>query len=189
MQIWMTIPVLTWLATISWFDVKKREIPHSAWVIIPLACAMVYRLIMGDWQLVVLAVLVSLVSERSRLAKMTNLPFDGWSFWIPPLFLLAYWGIFANTVGTLGILGFWIAWELHCWGGADAVACIALVLLWPNIAFVIALLSVHLVAAIAATIYSLLREHRLHLHNLPGLPLLLATFLVYLIFSTQGILN
>lgn len=30
----MTMPVMIWLGIMSWFDIKSREIPHSAWVIV-----------------------------------------------------------------------------------------------------------------------------------------------------------
>lgn len=181
MQMWLVVPVLAWLSVISIFDLRKREIPHSAWVIIPLAAAMVYRLFAGEWQLVILAALVALVSERRRLADWTRLPLDGWSIWIPPLVLLVYWGMLANPIGALAIVGFWLAWELHAWGGADAVASISLALIWPELPFVLSLLGVHLAAAVGATAYGLLREHRWRLHALPGLPLLLATVITFLI--------
>ena len=149
----------------------------------PLLMAMVYRLALGGWQLVVLAGMVSIVSERKRLAELTRLPFDRWSLWIPPLFLFTYWGLLANPVGALAILSFWFAWELHCWGGADAVATIALVLVWPEMAFVVALLGVHLVVALGLTGYSLVCERRFRMHTLPGLPLIFATVLAFLTFQ------
>lgn len=183
MQIWLFGPVLIWLGVVSYFDWKKREIPHSVWVVLPLLMAMVYRLAAGGWQLVALAAMVSIASERKRLADVTRLPFDLWSLWIPPLFLLTYWGLLANPVGALAILGFWLAWELHCWGGADAVATIALVLVWPAMTFVVALLVVHLVVALGMTGYSLVWEKRWRLHTIPGLPLIFATVLAFLTFQ------
>lgn len=68
-------------------------------------------------------------------------------------------------------------------GGADAVATIALVLVWPAMAFVVALLVVHLVVALAMTGHSLAREKRWRLHTIPGLPLIFATVLAYLTFQ------
>ena len=180
MEIWMTLPVLIWLGIMSWFDVKSREIPHSAWVIVPFIGALIYRIILGGWQLVALSILVALVSERARLTKLTKLNLDRLVFWLPPLAVVGYFTLSINPIGSLAILGFWIAWELHCWGGADAVSSITLALLWPDRALVIALLLVHLVAALAATVYSLIRENRFRVHTLPGLPLLFATVVVFL---------
>jgi hypothetical protein len=181
MEFWLIGLVLIWLGIISYFDLRKREIPHSAWVALPWLAAMMFRLLEGGWQLVLLSAMVALVSERKRLAEATHLPLDEWGIWIPPLFLFSYWALLANPVGALSILGFWLTWELHGWGGADAVASITLVLLWPAMAFVIALLGVHLVAALGSTVYGLIHEKRWRLHSLPGLPLILATVLVFLI--------
>lgn len=180
MEIWIIGAVLIWLGIISYFDLRKREIPHSAWVVLPWLAVMMLRLLQGGWQMVLLSAMVALVSERKRFAELTKLPLDGWSIWIPPLFLFTYWALITNPVGALSILGFWLAWELRAWGGADAVASIALVLLWPELAFVIALLGVHLAAALASTAYGLIRDKRWQLHSLPGLPLILATVLAFL---------
>jgi hypothetical protein len=45
------IPVLLWLGVVSWFDIREHEIPHSAWVIIPLVLAIIYRVYweIGHW--------------------------------------------------------------------------------------------------------------------------------------------
>ncbi len=179
MQIALTFSVVTWLGIVSWFDIRKREIPHSAWVVIPFIAALIYRTWHGGWQLMALAILVAVISERSRLAEWSHLPLDGWSFWIPLIVLFTYWGVRVSPVGALAILGFWGAWEFRLWGGADAVAAIILALLWPDQFLVLALLAVHLVAVVVATLISLIQEHRLRLHVLPGLPLLFVTVLVY----------
>ena len=61
--------VILWLAVVSWFDLRKGEVPPSLWVIIPLALAGAYRAWQGGWQLVVLTGLVALISERERISK------------------------------------------------------------------------------------------------------------------------
>ena len=131
MQIVMTLAVMTWLGIVSWFDIRKREVPHSAWVVIPFIAALLFRVWQGGWQLMALAIVVAVISERSRLAEWTHLSLDGWSFWTPLIVLFTYWGVQANPSGALAILGFWGAWDLRFWGGADAVAAIVLALLWP----------------------------------------------------------
>ena len=73
MDTWVMGIVLTWLAIISWFDLKKREVPHTAWVVVPLVCAMMYQVVAGDWRLTFLSVIVAMTSERQRLAKLTEL--------------------------------------------------------------------------------------------------------------------
>jgi len=62
----LLILVVVWLGIVSWFDIRKSEIPHSVWVIIPLFGACFYRTWQGNWALVLLTVLVAAVSERER---------------------------------------------------------------------------------------------------------------------------
>ena len=61
------ILVVVWLGIVSWFDIRKSEIPHSAWVIIPLIGACFYRTWQGNWVLVLLTILVAAVSERENI--------------------------------------------------------------------------------------------------------------------------
>ena len=166
--------VVTWLGIVSWFDIRKNEIPHSAWVVIPLIGAGLYRIWQGDWTLVLLAAVVAAVSERYRISKAF-----GWEelsriiTWLPLLFLGAFLSIQSSPLSALAIIGFWAAWELKWWGGADAVAAIAIILIYPEIAFILAFLSVHAITAIMLTIRSLIKEKTARLHRIPGLPLIL----------------
>ena len=166
--------VVTWLGIVSWFDIRKSEIPHSAWVVIPLIGAGLYRIWQGDWTLVLLAAVVAAVSERYRISKAF-----GWEelsriiTWLPLLFLGAFLSIQSSSLSALAIIGFWAAWELKWWGGADAVAAIAIILIYPEIAFILAFLIVHAITAIMLTIRSLIKEKTARLHRIPGLPLIL----------------
>ena len=166
--------VVTWLGIISWFDIRKSEIPHSAWVVIPLIGAAIYRISQGDWTLVLLAGVVAAVSERYRISQA----FD-WEelsriiTWLPLLFLGVFLSIQSPPLSALAIIGFWVAWELKWWGGADAVAAITITLIYPQIAFILAFLIVHVIATIILTIRSLIKEKTVRLHRIPGLPLIL----------------
>ncbi len=182
MELWVLMIVLIWLGIVSWFDLRTREVPHMAWVVVPLLGAMVYQTTLGGWRLVFLTLFVALASERQRLAKLTELNIDQIFFWVPFLFAGVYLAGSFNPIGAMAIVGFWIAWELHCWGGADAVASIALVLVWPDLSFVLALLAVHLLVALVATGVSLLKEKKLRLHQMPGLPLLLFSVVLRALF-------
>ena len=134
--------VVTWLGIVSWFDIRKNEIPHSAWVVIPLIGAGLYRIWQGDWTLVLLAAVVAAVSERDRISQAF-----GWEelsriiTWLPLLFLGGFLSIQSSPLSALAIIAFWAAWELMWWGGADAVAAIAIILIYPEIAFILDLLS------------------------------------------------
>ena len=103
--------VVIWLGIVSWFDIRKSEIPHSAWVVIPLIGAGLYRIWQGDWALVLLAVLVAAVSERYRISQAF-----GWEelsriiTWLPLLFLGAFLSIQSSPLSALAIIGFWVAW-------------------------------------------------------------------------------
>jgi hypothetical protein len=171
--------VVTWLGIVSWFDIRKNEIPHSAWVVIPLIGAGLYRIWQGDWTLVLLAVLVAAVSERDRISQAF-----GWEelsriiTWLPLLFLGAFLSIQSSPLSALAIIGFWAAWELKWWGGADAVSAITVCLIWPGKFFIISFLVIHLIVVIVSGLVSMVREQKIKLHRLPGLPILLASVLI-----------
>ena len=168
--------VVIWLAMVSWFDIRKSEIPHSAWVIIPIILASAYRIWQGGWPLVLLTAFVVVVSERERISNLFQMDELGRIItWFPPLFLGAYFAIQLSPIAALAIIGFWAAWELKWWGGADAVAAITVCLIWPGIFFIISFLAIHLIVAIASGLVSMVREQKIMLHRLPGLPILLAS--------------
>jgi hypothetical protein len=166
--------VVTWLGIVSWFDIRKNEVPHSAWVVIPLIGAGLYRIWQGDWTLVLLATVVAAVSERYRISQAF-----GWEelsriiTWLPLLFLGAFLSIQSLPLSALAIIGFWAAWELKWWGGADAVAAITIIMIYSEIDFILAFLIVHAIATIMLTIRSLVKEKSVRLHRIPGLPLIL----------------
>jgi hypothetical protein len=168
------ILVVVWLGIVSWFDIRKSEIPHSTWVIIPLIGACFYRIWQGNWALVLLTILVASVSERERISQLF-----GWEeigkmiTWFPLLFLGVYLSVQTSPFATLAIIGFWAAWELKWWGGADAVATMTIILIYPEITFILAFLIVHVIVTIGLAIRSLVKENKVRLHRIPGLPLLL----------------
>lgn len=181
MEIFFYGLIFTWLALVSWFDLRKREVPHSAWTVVPLVCAAVYQAVVGDWRLSFLTGIVALASERQRLAKLSELRVDTIFFWIPWLLGSLYAAASHNPVGAIAIVAFWAAWELRCWGGADAVTAITLTLIWPDMRLVIAVLIVHAFVAAIASLDSLIRERKLRVHHFPGLPLLLFSAVLRLI--------
>ena len=180
--------VVTWLGIVSWFDIRKSEIPHSAWVVIPLIGAGLYRILQGDWTLVLLAAVVAAVSERYRISQAF-----GWEelsriiTWLPLLFLGAFLSIQSSPLSALAIIGFWVAWEMKWWGGADAVSAINVCLIWPSEIFIFAFLATHLIVVLALDLDSVIREKKISLHRLPGLPILLASVIflkISLVFLT-----
>jgi hypothetical protein len=179
METLVLILTLLWLGLVSWFDLRTKQVPHSAWVIVPFVVAIFYRIAYSNWELAVLTILVAFASERKRLAQVSGIElFSSFYMWLPLLGVSFLRAGAVNPLAAVAILSFWVAWELHIWGGADAVASITLMLLWPDRMLVVALLGVHLVAALVVTIGTLIRERRWKLHAIPGLPLLLLTVLL-----------
>lgn len=171
--------VVTWLGIVSWFDIRKSEIPHSAWVVIPLIGAAVYRILQGNWTLVLLAGVVATVSERNRISQAFGLEeLSRIITWLPLLFLGVILSIQSSPLSALAIIGFWVAWELKWWGGADAVSAIAVCLIWPSEIFTFAFLAIHLIVVLGLGLMSAIREKKIRLHRLPGLPILFGSVIL-----------
>jgi len=172
--------VVTWLGIVSWFDIRKSEIPHSAWVVIPLIGAGLYRILQGDWRLVLFALLVAAVSERERLSQpLHRREISKIILWFPVIFIGLFFAIQLSPIAAIATLGFWIAWELKWWGGADAVSAITLILINPNTTYILAFLGVHVIAMLVLTFISLMKSKSVKLHKIPGLPLLLLSVIFY----------
>lgn len=170
--------VVAWLGIVSWFDIRKNEIPHSAWVIIPIILAGAYRVWQGGWVFVFLAAVVVAVSERERISNLFQIDEIERIFpWLPLVSLGLLFAIQLSPIVALAIIGFWVAWELKWWGGADATAAITIILIYPGLAFILALLGVHIVVTIGLAIRSLMKDNTFKLHKIPGLPLLLLAVL------------
>lgn len=187
MDLLIFIPVLIWLAIISWFDLRKSEIPHSAWVIVPFCLSILYRVASGTWSLVLLAVLIASISERALIAKYSRFSLIGQiKAWIPLLLPIVWCSIQFFPIATLAILAFWVAWELGWWGGADATTGITLFLIWPTVELFMLFGLVNLGAVIILSFFSIIREKRLKLHHLPGLPLLFLSLFLYHLSALCG---
>lgn len=169
----MRFTVILWLMVISWFDLRKSEIPHSAWVVIPLGMAILCRAVLGTWSLVLLALIIAAASERVFISRLLRLDvFLHVRSWIPLLISTLWWSFPIHPFASLSILAFWIAWEFGWWGGADATAAICLFLILPASTMMASFVLVHLVIVAILAVRSLIVERRLRLHRLPGLLLL-----------------
>lgn len=148
----VSIVALIWLIAIAMFDIRDRRIPHLLWTAIPLALAAVYRLASGRLQMVVLAaVFAVIVSERRQLKNRIV----EWIVLITALIFFLWILTTAESLVALGLIGicvFWLSWEMRWIGGADAMALITCILLWPGMAFVIAYLVAGLIWSIGARV-------------------------------------
>jgi hypothetical protein len=128
--LWIATPVLLWLAILSYFDWKTCQVPQIAWVFLPHLAASTYRVLSGEWALAALASVTILASERGRLpAKWRR---AGTTLVAPVIILLIWMGGIPLETISLAMVGFWLVWELHAWGGADTLTAIVLLLLWPE---------------------------------------------------------
>ncbi len=84
--------------------------------------------------------------------------------YLPGLLLALFWAHEQNIIGALAVIGFWIAWELNWWGGADAVTAITLCLIWLTLDYLLALLIINAVAVAFLSIFSLINERKVKLH-------------------------
>jgi len=173
----ISIAALIWLITIAVFDIRERKVPHMAWTGIPMLVAAVYRLLSGQHGMIVAAAaVVVLVSERRHLQQKllegiilaAGILIVGW---------LLLTGEFIAGMGIIGVIVFWVSWERKYIGGADAMALITCLILWPGIEFVIAYL-------VAGLVWSLIIRIRqggwLKGHESPGLAIVAAAAILYL---------
>lgn len=133
---------LAWLTPLAGYDIRHREVPHIAWVGIPALAMLVVAGLRGDGALSVLTALLMLVSEAPRLGKGARLA--SWIVAAISLPLCVAWTAPESLPGALFIIGSWIMFELSWWAGADALAAIALALLWPNLTLVACVAAGHL---------------------------------------------
>jgi hypothetical protein len=180
--LWVAAPVSIWLAILSYFDWKTRQIPQIAWVFLPCLAAITYRVLSGGGALAALAAVTILASERGRLP--TKWRRAGTTLAAPVIILLIWMGGMPLVTISLAVIGFWLAWELHAWGGADTLTAIALLLLWPDIRFLVAVLAIHLVVVVSLQIVRRKQPHNSgSIQWIPGIPLLMISTFSYLLWS------
>jgi Flp pilus assembly protein protease CpaA len=117
--------LLGWLGTCVFFDLRSRQVP-TLLTVIPLIMAAAWRLFQGGWQLVLLTVVLTLLSD---------LP---WAKWRVPFGCtaaitgLSIAGSPDEVYAMLVVFAVWALWEIGATGGADAKIIFALVLLFAN---------------------------------------------------------
>ncbi len=144
---------LAWLIPLAHYDLRKREVPHIAFVAVPLALAALAEAWRGGWTLALMAVTLVAMTERARLWPALHRPAlaGGLAICAGLLALQCNVSPFELAPGAISLIGFWLAYELGWWAGADALAAMALALLWPDdIRLLVSLAAAHIVAALAA---------------------------------------
>jgi hypothetical protein len=137
---------LAWLIPLAVYDLRKREVPHIAFVAVPCGLAVLTVFLRGDWTLGALTLLVVAASERHHLPK----PFGAIAFGVALIGCVAllFFTPFEQTPGAIAIIGFWLAYELGWWAGADALAAMTLAAMWPDVRLLVSLAAAHMVTAI-----------------------------------------
>ena len=126
-----TAQVILWIALLAWlgacvvFDLRSRQVP-ALLTLPPLILAALWRLLHGDWPMVMLVVALILISDVPQ-AK-----------WHIPLACLVSLVALSSTRSSgsiyamLVIFAVWAMWESGATGGADAKIIITLVLLFAD---------------------------------------------------------
>lgn len=144
-KFWLELLVLVWLIPLAAYDLQRKEVPHMACVGVPCLAAMVYGVAVGAWQVSVVAALVVAASERHAIRSR-----QARRWLLVATLLIVCLLVFASgeaAPGAIAVLGFWLAYELGWWAGADAMTAITLALLWPDIRLLVVLSLAHLSVA------------------------------------------
>ncbi len=196
-EYWLELLVLVWLVPLAVYDLQRKEVPHMACVGVPCLAAMVYAVAAGTWQVSVVGALVVAASERNAIRSRQA---RRWLL-VATLLIVCLLVLASGEAapGAIAVLGFWLAYELGWWAGADAMAAIALALIWPSIWLLVSLAGAHIavwaVVWLARNLQASLRRdgngdvgmrlppHTSHGTTFPGLPVI--TLTVILLFLTE----
>jgi len=144
-QVILGAVLLAWLGTCVFFDLRTRQVPTLI-TVIPLILVAAWRLFQGGWQLVLLTIALTLLSD---------LPQAKWRIPLGCCAAIVGLSIAASpdeVYAMLVIFAVWALWEIGATGGADAKIIIALVLLFGNRLLFIPIVLVGGVQGLAALI-------------------------------------
>jgi phosphatidylserine synthase len=176
----VSLIALCWLIAIAVFDIRQRKVPNPYWTGIPILAAIVFRVLSGaEGWMAAAAVVTVIISERRHLEHkgLEALALAAGGVMIALIFFSV------NTLtqaGIAGILVFWISWELHYIGGADAMTLITCVLLWPSTDFLLAYLAAGLIWSLGVRI----KEGGWRKsHSVPGLAIVALAGIFFLLYQ------
>ncbi len=107
------------------YDLRTRQVP-AVLTIPPLILAALWRLFQGGWQMVLLVIALTLISDLPRLNWRIPLAC------LASILALSINGAPENIYATLVIFAAWALWEIGATGGADAKLIISLVMIFGN---------------------------------------------------------
>jgi hypothetical protein len=176
----ISLIALVWLIAIAVFDIRTRQVPSPLWTGIPMLAALAIRVLSGTAQLIALVAVVTVVVSERRHLKHRGLEALALAAGILAIVLIFFVADIPTQSGIAGVLVFWVSWELHYIGGADAMTLITCVLLWPNIEFVLAYLAAGLIWSAGVRIKE---GGWLKGHWVPGLAIVATAAIFYLVYQ------
>lgn len=174
----LSIAVLGWLAAAALGRRAGIKV-GTAWTWIPMLLAVIYRIISGRAVMVVTAAaIVLLLSERRHLKQKL---LEG--IILAAGILVVGWLMFTTEItagmGIVGVIIFWIGWEMHMIDGADAMTLITCQIVWPGIEFLMA----YLVAGLIWALVLRIREGGwLKTHAAPGMAVIASGAALYILW-------
>ena len=124
-QVILLFLLMAWLSACMIFDLRSRQVP-ALLTIPPLIISALSRLLQGEWPLVLLVVVLTLISD---------LTWPKWSIslaCLATILALSVPGPSESIYAVLVIFAAWALWEIGATGGADSKLIISLVLLFGN---------------------------------------------------------
>jgi len=176
----ISLAALGWLIAVAVFDIRTRQVPSPYWTGIPLLLAGAYRVLSGPSALIAAAAAVAVAVSERRHLHHKGLEVLTLAAGIVALVLIFFLADVGTQNGIIGVVVFWVSWELHYIGGADAMALITCVLIWPQIEFVLAYLAAGLVWSLGARIK---QGGWLKAHPVPGLAIIATAGIFYLLYQ------
>jgi hypothetical protein len=182
----ISLIALGWLIAMAVFDIRTRRVPSPYWTGIPLMLAIATRVLSGTAALMAAAVVVVLVVSERRHLKQKVLEALVLVAGILAIILIFFTADIPTQSGIACMVVFWVSWELHFIGGAEAMTLITCILLWPNIEFLLA----YLIAGLLWSLGVRIKEGGwLKGHWVPGQAIVAMAGIIYLIFQIYLVVN
>jgi hypothetical protein len=176
----ISLAALGWLIAVAVFDIRTRQVPSPYWTGIPLLLAGALRVLSGPSALIAAATAVAVAVSERRHLNHKGLEALTLAAGIVALVLIFFLSDVGTQNGIIGVVVFWVSWELHYIGGADAMALITCVLLWPQIEFILAYLVAGLIWSLGVRVKD---GGWLKGHPVPGLAVVATAGIFYLLYQ------
>jgi hypothetical protein len=114
--------ILVWFAFETWWDMRRSTMLPIWLVLPPVALGILSQAVYGNW-FIVAAVIIAVVLHNAPTILVRALG---------TVILLGGCLLSGNVVLAVGFVLYWILWEAHVMGGADALAAYAALMIAPN---------------------------------------------------------